>query len=142
MGVQVSIERARQLRKTMGTPEATLWNALRALRPLGYHFRRQVPLGRYYADFACHAQRLVIEVDGDTHGSVEAQRYDVERDRFIAGEGYRVLRVPNDEVIGNIEGVMTLVLAALEQTPTLNPSPQGGGKPRLNDRCDPAAPEQ
>lgn len=66
MGV-MSVERARQLRKNMGAPEAKLWNALRELRLLGHHFRRQVPLGRYYADFCCHKARLVIEVDGDTH---------------------------------------------------------------------------
>ncbi|WP_143154498.1 DUF559 domain-containing protein [Devosia limi] len=57
----MSVQRARQLRKIMSTPEAKLWNALRELRPLGYHFRRQVPLGPYYADFVCHRSCLVIE---------------------------------------------------------------------------------
>jgi very-short-patch-repair endonuclease len=104
----MSIERARSLRKRMPAPEAVSWNALRALKPLGLHFRRQVPLGRYYADFACHHPRLVIEVDGWTH-SLPA--YDAERDRFMEGEGYTVLRISNDEVMHNLDGVIQAVLA-------------------------------
>ena len=57
-----------------------MWNALRTLNPRGYHFRRQVPLGPYYADFACHHPRLVIEIDGLSHTS---QEYDAKRDLFM-----------------------------------------------------------
>ena len=95
-GVAVDkIGRARSLRKRMPPMEAKLWNALRELKPLGYHFRRQVPLGRYFADFACHASRLVVEVDGETHTN---PIYDRARDAFMHAEGYRVLRVTNDDV--------------------------------------------
>jgi very-short-patch-repair endonuclease len=105
----MTIARARTLRKQMPLSEARMWNALRALKRLGLHFRRQVPLGRYYADFACHHPRLVIEVDGPTHVS---EAYDAERDRFMRGEGYRVLRVTNEAVRDNLDGVMRAVLEA------------------------------
>lgn len=119
----LSVERSRQLRKNMPIPEARLWNALRALRPLGYHFRRQVEIGqRYYVDFCCHNAGLVIEVDGDTHFIGDAPERDRVRDRFLEGEGYRVLRVPNGEVMHNLEGVMRLILGTLTADPA-PPSP-------------------
>lgn len=119
----MSIQRARQLRKTMPAPEAKLWNALRTLRPQGHHFRRQVEIGqRYYVDFCCHASRLVIEVDGDTHFMGNAPKRDQVRDAFLAREGYRVLRVTNDEVMRNLEGVMVPVGSALAAGPA-PPSP-------------------
>jgi very-short-patch-repair endonuclease len=86
-----------------------LWNALRQLKPLGLHFRRQVPLGRYYADFLCHHPKLVIEVDGWTH---DDPAYDAERDRFMQGEGYQVLRVPSGDVLTNLDGVVQVILRA------------------------------
>ena len=125
----MSVERARELRKRMTAPEAKLWNALREIRPLGFHFRRQVPLGRYFADFACHKSWLIVEVDGETHTSDAALRYDAARDAFLRGEGYRVVRVSNFEVMRNVDGVMTLVLHALQQPPPSIPPHKGEGSP-------------
>jgi len=93
----------------MPPSEAALWNALRQLKSSSLHFRRQVPLGRYYADFACHHPKLVIEVDGWTHNDLA---YDAERDRFMRAEGYRVLRVPSVDVLTNIDAVVRLILGA------------------------------
>jgi very-short-patch-repair endonuclease len=123
----MSVERARQLRKTMPAPEAKLWNALRALRALGHHFRRQVPLGRYYADFCCHKSRLVIEIDGDTHFGDEAVARDAVRDAFIRNEGYRVLRATNQDVMRNLDGVMTVILGLLAEPPPSLPPHKGEG---------------
>jgi very-short-patch-repair endonuclease len=106
----MAIARARKLRQEMPRPEAIMWNALRSLKPLGIHFRRQVPLGPYYADFACHHPRLVIEIDGRTHTDPD---YDAARDVFIEREGYRVLRVGNDDVLRELDGVMRAVQHAL-----------------------------
>jgi very-short-patch-repair endonuclease len=106
----MSIARARELRKQMPRPEAMMWNALRTLKPLGFHFRRQVPLRRYYADFACHHPKLVIEIDGRSHTN---PGYDAERDAFMRKEGYRILRVGNDDVLREIDGVMLAVSHAL-----------------------------
>jgi very-short-patch-repair endonuclease len=119
----LSIDLARQLRKNMPIPEAKLWSALRSLRPQGHHFRRQVEIGRrYYVDFCCHASGLIIEVDGDTHFVGNAPERDQARDAFLNSEGYRVLRVPNGEVMRNLDGVMILVLEALAVGPA-PPSP-------------------
>jgi very-short-patch-repair endonuclease len=125
----MSVERARELRKIMNAPEAKLWNALRQLRALGHHFRRQVPIGRYYADFCCHRRCLIIEVDGDTHGSQEAIAYDAVRDEFLRQEGYRVLRVTNLDVMRNLDGVITQVLRLLDQPPPSLPPHKGEGSP-------------
>ncbi|WP_345790784.1 endonuclease domain-containing protein [Devosia litorisediminis] len=128
----MSVQRARQLRKSMPPSEARLWNALRELKPLGHHFRRQVPLGPYYADFASHRARLVIEVDGDSHHMGQALVRDAARDGFIAAQGYRVLRISNDDVRHNLDDTMAMILNALADTPTLDPSPQGGGRRRAD----------
>ena len=94
-----------------------MWDVLRSLRPLGFHFRRQVPIGPYYADFACHHASLVIELDGDTHGSDAAANYDARRDAFIRREGYDVVRIPNSEVMGNMDGVAILIDSTLAGRP-------------------------
>lgn len=125
----MSVQRARALRKVMSAPEAKLWNALRQLRPLRYHFRRQVPIGRYYVDFCCHRHTLIIEVDGDTHSSQEAIAHDNARDAFLRREGYRVLRVTNLDVLRNIDGVMAEVLSLLEHPPPSFPPHRGEGSP-------------
>ena len=123
----MSVERARQLRKNMPAPEAKLWNALRELRRVGHHFRRQVSIGQYYADFCCHKKCLIIEVDGDSHFYDSAVPYDAIRDAVLRREGYRVLRVTNGDVMDNLDGVLTLVLSLLDQPPPLIPPHKGEG---------------
>jgi very-short-patch-repair endonuclease len=123
----MSVQRARQLRKIMGPLEAKLWNALRQLRALGHHFRRQVPIGRYYADFCCHRRCLIVEVDGDSHGNERAIAHDAARDAFLRREGYRVLRVTNLDVMRNLDGVMTEILILLDQPPPSLPPHKGEG---------------
>ena len=77
----------------------------------GFPFRRQVPIGPYIADFVCPSARLVIEVDGSQHE--ENKEYDEARTARIEEDGYRVLRFWNNEVLGNIEGVLEVVRGAL-----------------------------
>ncbi len=80
---------------------------------LGTHFRRQVPIGPYVADFACMAARVVIEVDGSQHGlRAEASR-DAERTRWLEREGYRAIRFWNNEVTENIDSVLEAIHVAL-----------------------------
>ena len=92
-----------------------MWRALRETFSLA-KFRRQQALGPYFADFASHAARLVIEIDGGRHG--EAVAYDEARTRFLTGEGYRVIRFWNDDVMMNIEGVLAQITAALAPSPS------------------------
>jgi very-short-patch-repair endonuclease len=117
----------------MPPAEARLWNLLR-MEPLrAHHFPRQVPLGPYYAGFASHSAKLVVEVDGWTHSTDAELAHDRRRDAFIRNEGYGILRVINVDVMENLDGVMLVLMARLEDsaqpaTPTLDPSPQGGGR--------------
>src|SRR5215470_13854514 len=100
-------ERARALRREMTVAETKLWRMLRSRQIEGYRFRRQVPLGRYIADFVCHEARLIVELDGGQHDSLSQQEAD--RSRFLQSEGYRVLRFWNDEVLANPEGDAMIV---------------------------------
>jgi len=83
------------------------------LKAAGFHFRRQAPLGPYIADFACHAARLVIEVDGGQHAEDGGVERDMRRTAWLEGQGYRVLRFWNSDVLGNVDGVMTVVRETL-----------------------------
>ncbi len=92
-----------------------MWNVLRTPSLKPYHFRRQVPLGPYYADFASHAARIVIEVDGSGHTTDNAIAHDARRTAFIEAQGYRVLRFTTLQVLGEISGVIDTITAALHR---------------------------
>lgn len=78
-------------------------------------------MGPYYADFACHSARLIIEIDGDTHGEPRQIAYDRKRDEFLREQGYLVLRLSNADVMNNIEGVFVVIEKALLSSPHPNP---------------------
>ena len=133
------LPRARALRRDATVPERLLWRAVRA-GALGAKIRRQVPLGPYIVDFLAASARLVIELDGDTHASENARRYDAGRDAWLAAHGLRVLRFTNREVAQHLEGVLAAIAAALHHphpdplpggegagSPTAAPSPSGRG---------------
>ena len=101
------IKRARALRKTSTDAEALMWSRLRNRQFRNLKFRRQVPLGPYVVDFYCHELRLVLELDGGQH----SEEVDRPRTRWLEGEGYRVVRYWNHDVMENTDGV----LAELEQ---------------------------
>ncbi len=100
---------AQKLRAEPTDPERRMWNLLRQFRTGGYHFRKQVALGRYVADFVCFHAQLVIEVDGDTHYTPAAIRYDAERDAFLRSRGFSVLRFTNDDVNRNPDGTYIVI---------------------------------
>jgi len=80
---------------------------------IGSHFRRQVVIGPYIADFACMAAKLVIEVDGSHHGDEENLQRDVTRTKWLQTEGYKVLRYWNNDIFQNIDGVLSDIHASL-----------------------------
>jgi len=92
--------------------EAALWAAIRGGR-LGVVFRRQVPIGRYIADFAAPEARLVVEVDGGCHR--QRARADARRDGSLHRAGWRVLRVPAALVERGLEQVLQLVREAVRE---------------------------
>jgi very-short-patch-repair endonuclease len=103
---------ARDLREKATGAEMKLWWKLRALKPLGFRFRRQVPFRNYILDFAEHRSKLVIELDGSQHGLKENRLYDERRDTLLRSEGYRVLRFWNGEIEENIDGVVDAIIRA------------------------------
>ena len=107
----MTIDRARQLRKNPTDAERKLWKHLRLKQLEGHRFRRQVPIGPYYADFLCLERRLIVEVDGGQHAEREIE--DSRRTAWLESQGFRVIRCWNNEVLQNIEGVVEAVLAAL-----------------------------
>lgn len=123
----MNTERARQLRKNATQPEKEMWRLLKPLRDAGYHFRRQVPLGDYIVDFACHKAAVIIEVDGETHGEIAQIAYDERRKSFLNGEGYRVLRFWNSDVMNNKDGVYWEIEQALLASPHPSPPHKGEG---------------
>jgi very-short-patch-repair endonuclease len=101
---------ARKLRENATDVERILWGALRE-STLPWKFRRQHPIGRRIADFACPARKLVIELDGSQH--IEGADDDDRRDDELAAYGYRVIRFWNNDVLSNTEGVLLAILDAL-----------------------------
>lgn len=100
---------ARELRRQQTPIEAKLWRKLRDGQLLGFKFRRQHPIGPYVADFCCEEVRLVVEVDGNTH--VDQMEYDEVRTAYLGKVGYRVMRVTNQEVLKNMDGVLEAILS-------------------------------
>ena len=113
---------ARGLRKQPTEAERRLWQLLRR-RGFGARFSRQVPIGPFVVDFACHEQRLVVEVDGGEHADNPS---DVRRTAWLAGAGYRVVRFWNDEVLANPEGVYERLTSVVRLHPPPRPSPSRG----------------
>jgi len=103
-------QRARRLRANSTKAELRLWRQLCSRSLCGHKFVRQEPIGPYIVDFVCREQRLVIEVDGGQHA---ADTLDVIRDRWLAEHRYSVLRFWNNDVLGNMEGVLETIAAAL-----------------------------
>src|SRR5664279_1208082 len=106
VGVFMANETARGLRKRLTPQEVKLWVKLRELKPLGFHFRRQAPIGRYIVDFVSFRSQLIVEADGGQHGMPDGARSDQVRDAFLRSQGFRVLRFWNSDIDGHLTGVM------------------------------------
>ena len=97
---------ARELRAEQTSAEALLWLLLRNRQLLGFKFRRQHQFGDYVADFYCHDARLVVECDGSHHDSNEQWQHDQNRDAYLVGQGLRVLRFTNEQILNNTQTVL------------------------------------
>lgn len=99
----------------MTEEEVMLWSALRQLRPQGLHFRRQVSIAGFVVDFACHARRLIVELDGSQHHEDAHAERDRLRDAQLEELGYAVHRISNFEVRRDLsttgDGVARLALS-------------------------------
>ena len=110
--------RSRELRNNSTKAEQKLWAALRNKQLGGVRFNRQVPIGPYICDFVARSARLIVEVDGGQHAV--ASENDHSRTKFLEAQNYRVVRFWNNEVLGNIEGIVTTIERALANRPSPN----------------------
>ena len=98
------------MRHEPSATERVMWTLLRHRKLEGLKFRRQVPLGRYIADFVCLRHRLIVELDGPFHKA----EYDAARDAWLTSQGFRVMRFKNEEVERRPELVVGRIAAAVE----------------------------
>ncbi len=129
--------RARKLRKSRTLGEKAMQDYLRALRPLGAHFRREAPIGPYVVDFAWLSARIVVEVDGASHRLPGRAGQDARRDDFLRSQGFTVIRVNDADAVANAEKAFAPIEEAVRpylKSPSPNPSPQGGGESRSASR--------
>jgi very-short-patch-repair endonuclease len=108
--------RSRALRRQSTPAETKLWFDL--LRHCPAKFSRQKALGGYVADFYCASRRLVVEIDGDSHFTAEAEKRDAVRDAWLEQKGLRILRFTNQDVMQRFEGVCLEITAALKEPKT------------------------
>jgi very-short-patch-repair endonuclease len=115
---------ARALRAGMTESERRLWSRLR-LEQLGVKFRRQHPVGKYIADFACLSPKLIVELDGSQHA--EQREYDEARDGDLREQGFAVLRFATEQPFLNMDGVLSVIAAELAARSAPIPTfPRGG----------------
>lgn len=135
----MSVRRARSFRKKPTDGESRLWSELRNRLLAGFKFRRQHPLGTRVFDFYCDEAKLAIELDGSGHSYDLKREDDLDREIEAYEKGVRILRFTNEEVFQNLDGVLNLIIyaidpekspwaepAAPEPSPQSSPSGRGG----------------
>ncbi|MFZ0281893.1 MAG: endonuclease domain-containing protein [Bacteroidales bacterium] len=117
---------ARGYRKNPTEAERVLWEYLRIFRSEGFAFRRQHPIVFFIADFYCHRIRLVIEVDGGIHSNPQINEYDDSRSGELERYGISVLRFKNEDIIKNIEQVLSQIRLTISELSSPSHSGRGG----------------
>ena len=100
---QSRTERSRQLRARQTKAESLIWTVVRARRLAGLKFRRQHPIGPFYADFACVQMRVIVELDGGYHDF--QYEGDLDRQKYLEADGWQVIRFRNEDVLEDVEAV-------------------------------------
>ena len=111
--------RARELRRNQTRAEKILWENLRDRKLQGLKFHRQHPIGPFIADFCCRERRLIVELDGEAHETDQNIARDFERDTYLKGQNYVVLRFPNQRVLDDLAAV----LLEIAKTACVSPNP-------------------
>ncbi len=118
-----TVDRARRLRRNMSLPEVLLWRLLRE-QPSGVKIRKQHPIGKFVADFYCHAAKTIIEIDGISHDTGDQPAFDEQRDEWLTSAGFRVVRIPAADVLADPEAVAhALTLAFCPEPAELHGNP-------------------
>jgi very-short-patch-repair endonuclease len=119
--------RAIDLRRKSPQPEQILWSILCRRKLGGLKFRRQHPIEPYIVDYYCASAKLVVELDGESHEG--RQSYDKDRAQHLCNLGLKVVRVMNDDVLNNLDGVAEFILRkATTSSAEPSPSPSLGGR--------------
>lgn len=105
-----TLYRARDLRKRLTSAETILWSRIRPRAFPHCRFRRQHPIGPFIADFACPLSRLVVEVDGATHGSDIERAYDERRDTYLREYGWSIIRITNHDIYEYLSETLDMIL--------------------------------
>lgn len=100
----------------MTDAERVLWSYLKSRQIDGFHFRKQVPIGPYIADFVCVKAKLVIEVDGHTHTSDAEIAHDQRRTNYMIHSGWKILRFWNDHIFKDINSALSEISHTLSST--------------------------
>ncbi len=124
--------RSRQLRNNPTEAERKLWREFSGRKLNGTLFNRQFPIGQYICDFVTREKRLVIELDGGQHAF--SAEYDARRTAFLERQGYRVLRFWNNDVLDNLDGVLTMIGQVLDNMPSPSPSRRREGSLWIRQR--------
>jgi len=117
-------QRAKDLRGNLTDAEKLLWRHLRSRRLEGDKFRRQQVIDPYIVDFVCFEKKLIVELDGGQHA--ESISYDHRRSLFLEAAGFKVMRFWNNEVLGNLESVLSCIRAECAVAPSPQPFYEGG----------------
>jgi very-short-patch-repair endonuclease len=107
------LEGAKELRREMTPAEKVVWKHVKANKLNGLHFRRQQIVHGYFADFYCHQHELIVEVDGGIHEF--QQEYDAEREEYLIGLGFRIIRFTNEEIERDLKGVLQKIVEECEK---------------------------
>ena len=105
--------RAKELHRNPTPAEIKLWARLRAHRMADVHFRNQHAIGNYIVDFCAPRRKLIVELDGSQH--LEQKEYDTERTEFLKSKGYKVLRFWNNDVMNDIDSVLSVIWDTLNE---------------------------
>jgi adenine-specific DNA-methyltransferase len=126
--------RARRLRQASPDAERKLWQRLRGRQLAGFKFRRQHPVGPFFADFCCVGAGLIVELDGGQHFEPEAIEADRRRTAELNRLGFEVLRFDDRQALAETDGVLTRILHWLEAPrPHPSPLPQAGEGAKTKD---------
>jgi len=112
-----TLERARELRRRFTDAERILWSRLKGRQLQSWQFRAQHPVEPYILDFACVPLKLAVELDGETHSTLDERAHDERRRMFLEERGWTLLRFWNSEVYKNLEGVLSTISDRLPPKP-------------------------
>ena len=119
-------EAAKDLRHSQTEAEKRLWERLKTKHLSGAKFRRQEPIGSFIVDFVSYENKLIIEIDGSPHRNTETKIHDGQKTAWLQAEGFRVMRLWNSDIFGNLERVIKKIRLALSRsTPHSDSLPQG-----------------